>query len=90
MLPVWIRPAPTRARVVRTRPAPCRNGRARFGASESSWPSAGACAGVEPSLREPSLAGAPGSNPIMRDADLAARIAALGDGPDGSLGREYI
>jgi hypothetical protein len=45
---------------------------------------------VEPGLREPSLAGAPGSAPIERDAELAERLRAMADGPDGSLGREYL
>jgi hypothetical protein len=45
---------------------------------------------IEPGLREPSLAGAPGSAPIERDPALAERLRAMQDGPDGSLGREYL
>lgn len=45
---------------------------------------------VEPGLREPALAGAPGSDPIREDADLAQRLRALRHCPPGSLGRAYL
>lgn len=45
---------------------------------------------VEPGLREPSLAGAPGSTPTTRDPELAARLEALHGCAAGTLGRAYV
>jgi hypothetical protein len=45
---------------------------------------------IEPGLREPTLAGAPGSAPITRDADLVARLRSLRGCPQGSLGWEFV
>lgn len=45
---------------------------------------------AEPTLREPELAGAPGSRPLTQDAATAARIEALRDLAPGTLGRSYI
>jgi hypothetical protein len=45
---------------------------------------------AEPGLREPSLAGPPGSAPIRRDPALAARLRGLQACPEGSLGRAYV
>jgi hypothetical protein len=45
---------------------------------------------AESGLREPSLAGAPGSAPIGRDQDLVSRLRALQTCPEGSLGRAYV
>lgn len=45
---------------------------------------------VEPGLREPSLAGAPGSAPTTRDLELAARLDALHGCAAGTLGRAYV
>ena len=45
---------------------------------------------VEPTLREPSLAGAPGSAPVTQDPELAARLDALHHCAPGTLGRAYV